>query len=274
MATTSSGCLTLSGILIRYRTIGVSGPVDLLASGSSAFQAWRRGSTRSPRGLALPSGDSASPSPTAFRTMLLNALDRWGGGRRDEHRGATGGAWPDPDSATRCHHGARWGISYIPYTCVTCRLHVRLHAMEIETSRFVACMNRFRAGRHPHDGLSRHHGADARGWLTVTHLRGRVKALKPFDWMNRRAGRIMGARSEMSRRDVHRSREAWLPGKTGPSIGEAVEPCGVDARNPSRHGRVSPWRTPVRRGESYRSWARRRGFCDAAKTGESAYPVH
>ena len=46
------------------------------------------------------------------------------------------------------------------------------------------------------------HGADARGWLTVPHPRGREKALKPFGWIDRRAERIMDARAEMLRRGV------------------------------------------------------------------------
>ena len=93
-------------------------------------------------------GDAASASPTTSATKPVDVLDRRVGGRRDGHRDAAGGAWPDPDSASRCH-GARWEISYIPYTCVTCRPHVRLHAMEIVTRQVAPHMAGFRAVRHP-----------------------------------------------------------------------------------------------------------------------------
>ena len=188
-----------------------------------------------------PLGDSAAPSPTAFVTRPLSVLDRWVGGTRDGYRGAIGDAWPVTDSATRCH-GARWEMAYSPRTCMTRRLHVRLHAMEIVTRQFAARVRGFRAGRHPHDGLSHRHGADARGWLTVTHPRGREKALKPFGWMGRRAERIMGARLEMLRRGMQAD-------------------C------------ARPWRTPMRRVEPARSRARRRGSSDTANAGEPAYPL-
>ena len=187
-------------------------------------------------------GDIAAPSPTALVMKPLNVLDRWVGGTRDGYRGAIGDAWPVTDSATRCH-GARWEMAYFPRTCTTCRLHVRLHDMEIVTRRFAARVRGFRAGRHPHDGLSHRHGADARGWLTVTPPRGCEKALKPFGWLDRRAGRIMDARPEMLRRGMQAD-------------------C------------ARPWRTPMRRVEPARSRARRRGSSDTANAGEPAYPLY
>ena len=63
--------------------------------------------------------------------------------------------------------------------------------MEIVTRQFGPCVRGFRAGRHPHEGLSRLHGADARGWLTVTHLKGCERAPKPLGRMGRRAERIV-----------------------------------------------------------------------------------
>ena len=150
-------------------------------------------------------GDPAAPSPTAFVMKPVDVLDRWMGGTRDGHRGATGGAWPATDSATRCH-GARWEMAYSLRTCTTCRLQVRLPDMEIETRRFTARVRGFRAGRHSHDGLSRLHDADARGWLTVTRPRGCEKALKPFGWMGRRAGRIVDACPEVLQRGMQAGR--------------------------------------------------------------------
>ena len=218
-------------------------------------------------------GDPAAPSPTAFVMKPLNVLDRRTGGKRDGHRGATGGAWPDPDSASCCH-GATWEISYIPYTCMTCRLHVRLHAMEIVTRQFAARERGFRAGRHPRDGLSGRDGADARGWLTVTHPRGREKALKPFGWMGRRAERIMDARPEMLRRGVQAEwHEAWPPGRRCPASGKRTSLAASMPGTRAGRGRVSPWRTPMRRVEPARSRERPMGLSDATKVGEPAYPL-
>lgn len=63
LAAPSLGYRTLSNILERYRTIGDFRRVDCLASGPSAFQAWRRRSTSS-----TSLGDTAAPSPKAFVT--------------------------------------------------------------------------------------------------------------------------------------------------------------------------------------------------------------
>ena len=176
-------------------------------------------------------GDTAAPSPTAFVTRPLNVLNRWVGGTRGGHRRATGGAWPATDSATRCH-GARWEMAYFPRTCMACRLHVRLHAMEIVTKQFAARVRRFRAGRHPHDGLSRLHGADARGWQTVTRLRGREKALMPSaGWVAgpsglwTRAPKCCGAACKPIARGL-------AAGKTVPGNAGADVSCGIHARNP------------------------------------------
>ena len=87
--------------------------------------------------LSTSRGDMARQSLTAFVMKPVNVLDRSVRGTRVGHRGATGGAWPEPDSATRCH-GARWEISYFPYTCVTCRLHVCVRDMKIVTRQFAA----------------------------------------------------------------------------------------------------------------------------------------
>ena len=73
----------------------------------------------------------------AFVMKPVTVLDRSVRGTRVGHQGATGGGWPEPDAATRCH-GARWEISYVPYTCVTCRLHVCLPDMKIVTRQFAA----------------------------------------------------------------------------------------------------------------------------------------
>lgn len=51
-------------------------------------------------------GDAASASTKTFAAKPVDVLDRRVGGTRDGHRDATGGAWPDPESASRCH-GAR-----------------------------------------------------------------------------------------------------------------------------------------------------------------------
>ncbi len=219
-------------------------------------------------------GDPDAPSPTALVMKPLNVLNRWVGGIRGGHQSAIGGAWLAPDSATRCH-GARWEMAYSPRTCTTCRLHVRLHAMEIERRRFAARVRGVRAGRHSHDGLSRFHGADARGWLTVTHPRGREKALKPFGWIGRRAERIMGARPEMLRRGVQADRARLGRREDGArhrgSRRALRHPCPEPLN--ARRGRMSTWRTPMRRGEPARSRALRRGLSDAANAGEPAYPL-
>ena len=110
-------------------------------------------------------GDTAAPSPTPSAVKAPNVVDHRVGGSGTGHRGAAGGGWPDPDSVSH-GHGARWEISYIPYTCVTCRLHVRLHVMEIVTRRFSPCEKGFRAeldragdtvGRYPGDRSSSAH---------------------------------------------------------------------------------------------------------------------
>ncbi len=185
--------------------------------------------------------DPAAPSPAALVMKPLSVSDRWEGGTRGGHRGAIGGAWPDSDSATRCH-GTTWGISYIPYTCVTCRLLVCLHAMEIERRRFAARVRRVRAGRHSHDGRSRRDGADARGWLRVTHPRGTQEGAEArrLDGSPGRAdhGR---ARRDVAARHASRIARALAAGKTVSGIGGADEPCGMHARThcPAR------WREPV-----------------------------
>ena len=184
-------------------------------------------------------GDPDAPSATALVMKRPNVSDLWMDGKRDGHQGAIGGACPDPDAATRCL-GATWEMAYFPPTCTTCRLHVRLHAMEIGRRRFAAVEGRVRAGCHPHYGLSRRHGAAARGWLAVTHPRGREKALKPLGWLDRLAERIIGGR--------------------------------LGVRGLLRRGRVSPWRTPMRRVEPDRSRARPTGLSDASYQGKPAYP--
>ena len=97
-------------------------------------------------------GDAASSSPTTFAAKPEDAFDHRLGGTRDGHRDATGDACPDPDSASHCH-GTTWEISYTPYTCVTYRLHVRLHAVEIETRQLAAHVAGVRAGRPPRSRL-------------------------------------------------------------------------------------------------------------------------
>ena len=141
--------------------------------------------------MKVPLGDAASASTTTFATKPWTSWTAGVGGTRDGHRDATGGAWPDADSASRCH-GARWEISYTPYTCVTCRPHVRLHAMEIVTRQVAPHMARFRTGCHPPDGLSRHYCLDARGSRTVGS---REKPLKPSaGWIARSSGSWTRAR--------------------------------------------------------------------------------
>ena len=144
-------------------------------------------------------------------------------------------------------------MAYSPRTCVTYRLHVRLHDMEIERSQFAACVRGVRARRHPHDGLSRRHGADARGWLAVTHPRGREKALKPFGWMDRRAERIMDARPEVLRRGGQADRARL--GRREDGVSHRGERTRLAASMPgplARRGRVSLWRTPMWRVEPNR----------------------
>ncbi len=192
-------------------------------------------------------GDPDAPSPTASVMKSPNVSNLWMDGKRDGHQGAIGGAWLDPDAATRCL-GATWEMAYSPPTCTTCRLHVRLHAMEIERRRFAAVEGRVRAGCHPHDGLSRRHGADARAWLAVTRPRGREKALKPFGWLDRRDST---ARHPGSARVLRHPCPEPLPGA----------------------GAVSPWRTPTRRVEPDRSRARPTGSLDAAISDKPAYSL-
>ena len=192
-------------------------------------------------------GDTDAPSPTALAMKLPNVSNLWMDGKRDGHQGAIGGAWPDPDAATRCL-GATWEMAYFPPTCTTCRLHVRLHAMEIAKRRFAAVEGRLWAGCHPHDGLSRRHGADARAWLAVTHPRGREKALKPLGL-------------------------AGSPGKHCPASGERPSLAASMPGTLARRGRVSSWRTPMRRVEPDRSRARPTGSLDAAISDKPAYPL-
>ena len=217
-------------------------------------------------------GDPDAPSPAALVMKPPNVSNLWMDGKRDGHQGAIGGAWPDPDAATRCL-GATWEMAYFPTTCTTCRLHVRLHAMEIERRRFAAVEGRVRAGCHPHDGLSRRHGADARGWLAVTHPRGREKALKPLGWLHHLAERIIGARLEVLRRGVHAEwRGAGPPGKHCPASGERPSPAASMPGTLVRRGHVSPWRTPMRRVEPDRSRSRPTGSSGAVKA--SSQPTH
>ena len=216
----------------------------------------------------------------------LNLLDHWVGGTRDGRRHGTGGAWPDPDSATRCH-GARWEMAYSPRTCMTCRLHVRLHDMEIVTRQFGPCVRGFRAGRHPHEGLSRLHGADARGWLTITHLKGCERAPKPLGRMGRRAERIVFGPPPPRPFTPAKWARSWTGGPNccgaactliARSLAVSGIPCPASGERTrlvasmpgprARRGRVSPWRTPMRRIEPAGSRARRRGLSDAAKAGE------
>ncbi len=199
----------------------------------------------STRGISL--GDTASSSPTAFATKPLNGLDRWMGGRRDGHRGATGGAWPDPDSASRCH-GATWEISYIAYTCVACQLHVRLHAMEIVTRQADPRAAGSRPDSTPMTAFRAVNRADALGWRTVAHSMGREMAPRPFGWMDRRAERVVDARSKLLR-----------PGKQADPArlgrredrarhrGQRTSPAASMSRTLVGRGRVSARRTPMRR---------------------------
>ncbi len=152
-------------------------------------------------------------------------------GRRavDGHQDATGGAQLGADSASRCH-GATWEISYAPYTCVICRLHVRLHAMEIVMRLLAALVAGVRAGCHPDDGLSRSNVADARGWRTVARPEQARRGMQAV-----RAKR--GRREDRAR---HR--------------GERASPAV------SMPGRVRLRRTPIRRADPARRqprWPRR-----------------
>ena len=191
------------------------------------------------------------------------------GGTRDGHRDATGGAWPNPDSASRCP-AARWEISYIPYTCVTCRLHVRLHAMTIVTRQVVPHMAGFRAGRHPHGRpltplrRRRPRLADGRSASSAGQPPYRTFSMP----IRQPAHRTVAARH------ASRSREALPPGRPCPASAEADESCGIHARNPSAgRGRVSAWRTPIRRVEPNRSRARPTGSSETAKAVKPAYPL-
>ena len=81
-------------------------------------------------------------------------------------------------------------MAYSPCTCVTCRLHVRVHDMEIVTKRFAPRTAGFRPGVRPHHGPPGRRGAGTRGRKAIAHLKGRAKALEPFGWRGRRAERI------------------------------------------------------------------------------------
>ncbi len=200
------------------------------------------------------------------------------GGTRDGHRGAIGGAWPDPDSATRCQ-SATWEISYVPYTCVTFRLHVRLHTMETATVQVGPSGRGFRAARHPDDGLARLYGADARRWLTVTRLGEREKAPNPLGRPSRGGERIVfgpprlrDTRAERLRRGMDRARLGLRRRLYPASWGRTSLAAAVPGA-PAERGRVSRWRTPVRRVESARLRARPTSMSDAAKAGKPAYSL-
>lgn len=215
-------------------------------------------------------GDPASPSPAAFATKPLNALDRWMGGTRDGHRHATGGTWPDPDSANRCH-GARWETSYIPYTCVTCRLHVRLHAIEIVTRQIAPRGAGFRAGGHPDDGRSRFHSADARGWRTGRSPEGTREGAEALRLTGPpgRADRGSAPRN-VAARHASRPREAWPPGRPCLAPGERTSPAASTPGTLAGRRHVSAWRTSMRRVEPARSRARRTGSSNAPKAVKPA----
>lgn len=176
----------------------------------------------------------AWPSPTTFVTKPWNSLDRPAGGTRDGHRDPTGGARSDPDSASRCH-GARWEISYIPYTCVIWRPHVCVHAMETVTRQAAPHMAGFQAGRHPHDGLSPRYGADAprlEDGRSPEGTREAAEALRLADSPSRTdRGR---APRTVAPRQAKRNPRGLAAGKTVPGIGGADESCGIHARNPCR----------------------------------------
>ena len=76
-----------------------------------------------------------------------------------------------------------------------------------------------RLGRRPVRSLRRWLGEQLP--LTVTHPRGREKALKPVGWLDRRTERIMDARPEMLRRGVQAEwRWAVPPGIRCPASAE------------------------------------------------------
>ena len=214
-------------------------------------------------------GDAASASKTTFATKPMDVLDGRVGGTRDGHRDAAGGAWPDPDSASRCH-GARWEISYIPYTCVTCRPHVRLHAMEIVTRQVAPHMAGFRAGLHPLDGLSRRYRPDARGSRTVgspDSTREAAEALRPAGLPGRAdRGRAPG---NAAARHASRSREPSPPGRPCPASAERTSPvASILGTLDAGRERMSAWKDA----DAARSPTRPTGLSDTAKAGKPAYP--
>ena len=164
--------------------------------------------------------------------------------------------------------------------------------MEILTTQFAPRVAGFRAGIHPHHALLRRHGAGTRGWKTVTHLKGREKALKPFGWTGRRAewivsdlprlrgvhprkvARFMDARAELLRRGMYADRAGLgRPGRPCPASGDRTSlphPCPEPFAG---CGRVSPSKRPMRRVEPERPRLRRTGLLAAPKAGEPAYPL-
>ena len=91
---------------------------------------------------------------------------------------------------------------------------------------------------------------DTRMNVFLAHPRVRDKALRSFGWPGHRAERIVDAHAELLR------------------------PIQADpARLGCRHGRVSAWRTPMRRVEPARARARSTGSLGAAKVGEPAHPL-
>ena len=165
-------------------------------------------------------GDTTAPSPMAFATKPLNGLGGCVRGGRDGDRDATGDAWPDPDSASRCH-GATWEISYIPSTCVTCRLHVRLHAVDILRRQLAAHMAGLRAGRPP-----------------------RSQPLAPS---RRRRPRLADGRPPEGTREGAAGRARLRRREDGcPASREQTSPAASMSGSLPGRGRVSAMRTPLR----------------------------
>ena len=240
--------------------------------------------------LSTSCGDMARQSLTAFVMKPVNVLDRSVRGTRVGHRGATGGAWPEPDAATRCH-GARWEISYVPYTCVTCRLDVCLPDMKIVTRQCAARVGSVPGRRPPRsrrvapsrsrrlrlaDGHSPEGTREGAEPLRPDGQAGPSGScpvrLRSWPFAPARRARLETRAPELLRRGMYagRARCGCAMGIPCPASGERTSPphpCpeplpGAGARGGRRCGALS---RPAH-------GRRRTGLSDATKVGEPAYP--
>ena len=194
-----------------------------------------------------------------FRDEAFGRLGPSAGRYRGGYRDATGGAWPDPDSASRWH-GARWEISYTACTCVICRPHVCLHAMGIVTRQVAPHVAGFRPGRHAHDGFSPRCRADAPRLADGRSPEGKREAAEAL----RLAGSPSRADRGRAPRTVasSRNRGAWPPERPGPASAERTSIAASSRAARERVEDADATRWPAR----FR--ARPTGSSDATRVGQ------